>query len=152
MKIKYIIFCLIALFVVNSTKAQKDENRKGKKIKLKKYELVPDSIVASWNLIVSSPSFSKSKKQAYFTEAINRAQSVRFSLDEEKGIIYVDFVNMPKHVRPNLSISNENSDVIYKTQVKFANNVVNMTKLPPGTYLFSADVDEEISTWEFVKE
>jgi len=143
---------MIALFVTNGALAQKNENRKGKKIILKKYEVVADSAVASWDLIVSSPLFSKSKKRAYFTEAINRAQSVGFSLDEEKGIIYVDFVNMPKHVRPNLSISNENSDVIYKTQVKFANNVVNMTKLPPGTYLFSADVDEEISTWEFVKE
>ena len=37
---------------------------------------------------------------------MNGAVSVNFSPDDEKGIIYVDFENLPKELQPFLSISN----------------------------------------------
>ncbi|MFV0268593.1 MAG: hypothetical protein ACK5HT_15815 [Draconibacterium sp.] len=154
MKIKYILLSLIALFVIEKAFCQESNEDKGKykKIKLKKYELVPDSAIAVWDLIVSTPSFSKAKKKMELQETVGSNISVTFSCDEEKGIIYVDFDGLSKDIRPILSVSKERGQVIEEQTVRFANNVVNMTKLPPGTYLFTADVDEEISTWEFVKE
>lgn len=154
MKIKYILLSLTAFFVIKSAFGQDsgDSKEKYNKIKLKKYDVVQDSAVSTWGLIASTPSFANEEKSFQLREQVNDVVGVTFSTDEKKGIIYVDFENLPENNQPVLSISNESGNVINQQQVRFANNVVNMRKLPPGTYLFTADVDEEIATWEFVKE
>lgn len=151
MKLKYVILALIAILAFENSYGQtSNNNKKEKKVKLEKYTLEKDSTLATWNIIASTPSLANVKKKMLFTESMGKCR-ISFSPDHKKGIIHVDFENLPKHVKPELTVSNLKGDVIFKHEARFANNVVNMRKLPPGSYLFTADVDEEISTWEFVK-
>ena len=150
MKFKYlIIIALVSLFTIKSSYGQKD---KYEKIKLGKSELAQDSAIATWGVIVSTPSFAKESKKLQFEEFAVKGVVVSLSPDEKKGLIYVDFQNLPDDTQPILSLSDENGKVITQQKAKFANNAVNMRKLPPGTYLFTVNVDKEISTWEFIKE
>ena len=80
------------------------------------------------------------------------AYSVNFYPQPKKGVIYIQFDGLPKNPKTELFLSNEKGDVIFKMRAKTRLNELNLRKIPPGTYLFTADVDEEITTWEIVKE
>jgi hypothetical protein len=109
-----------------------------------------DSAMETWPILVSvveKNDFKNPDIQKSFEK-----YSINFFPESDKGIIYIQFNDLDNNIKPELLFSNEKGDVIYKIRAKTRLNVINLRKIPPGTYLITADVNEEISTWEIVKE
>jgi hypothetical protein len=120
------------------------------KIKFKSAIVVQDSAIAT-HPIICSVTENENLPQLELQESYAK-YNINFYPQPEKGVIYVQLDGLSKDPRTELFLSNEKGEVIYKIRAKTRLNQLNLTKVPPGTYLFTADVDEEISTWEIVKE
>jgi hypothetical protein len=132
-------------------------NVKAEKVNTDKITLAPakieqDSAVATWPVLVSVAEEEQKNFREPAAKESHGDYSVNFYTHPEKGIIYVRFENLSKSVRPQLYFSNEKGDVIHKITAVTQVNVINLNKVPPGNYLITADVEEEISTWEVIKE
>jgi hypothetical protein len=150
---KHLIITIVFLGFAEAMFGQ--TNVKAEKVNTDKITLAPakieqDSAMATWPVLVSV-----AEGQSFKTPAVrdsNGKYSLNFYPEQEKGIIYIEFENLPKAIKPDLYFSNAKGDVIYKIRAKSRLNVINLRKVPPGTYLLTTDVEEEISTWEVVKE
>lgn len=154
---KYFILPLIALFFLQPAFGQKETDKiniKEDKIKLKKVIIVEkDSAIATHPLICSiQEDNQKGNLLKPEIQELNGKYSIYFYQQPNKGVIYVQLEGLPKDPKTELYLSNEKGDVIFKTRAKTRLNQINMTKLPPGNYLLTADIDEEVSTWEITKE
>ncbi len=59
------------------------------------------------------------------------------------------------HSRTKANITNlydEKGNERYSIKAKTRLNIVNLREIPSGTYLLTAEVDKEVTTWEIVKE
>jgi len=153
---KYLILPLLALFFLQSALCQTFNDKstmKEDKIKLEKATVEQDSALATHPLICSLSEDNKNSglTKSEFQES-NGKYSIDFYLQPSKGVFYVQLEGFPNDPKTELYLSNKKGDVIFETRAKTRFNQINMTKLPPGTYLLTVDVDEEISTWEIVKE
>lgn len=119
-------------------------------IRLPSVNIEQDSSLIIWPLIVSVADEKNFKNDA-IRESFSK-YSINFYPELEKGIVYIEFENLPKAIKPDLYFSNSKGEVIYKIRAKTRLNVINFNKVPPGTYLITTDVEEEVSTWEVVKE
>jgi len=150
---KRLTFTIIFLAIIQAGFAQISFDKsktKEDKIKLAPAKMEQDSALATWPILVSV-----AEGQSFKTPAVRESYgkySVNFYPEPEKGIVYIEFENLPKAVKPDLYFSNAKGDVIFKTRAITRLNVINLRKVPPGTYLITTDVEEEISTWEVVKE
>jgi hypothetical protein len=108
--------------------------------------------VATWPVLVSVAEEEQKNFREPAAKESHGDYSVNFYTHPEKGIVYIRFENLSKSVRPQLYFSNEKGDVIHKITAVTQVNVINLNKVPPGNYLITADVEEEISTWEVIKE
>ena len=153
MKLKFLVLTLISLLFIQYGYSQSNTDKTNdNKIKLKKETIVQDSALATWPILVSV--VEKDLKTKAEVEESFGEYSVKFHPEPDKGIIYIQFENLPKEIKPELFLTNTKGEVIYSIKAKTRLNVINLRKIPSGTYLFTLNVnhDEEITTWEIVKE
>lgn len=140
----------VALLCFYSADAQTEEKIKYDVIKLQKVKLERDSTLETHNLITSVrenivlPKLDHSKS---FT-----GYSVDFYPEHKTGVFYVLLNGADENPRSRLYLYASDGKELYSIKAKTRLNEVNMRNLPPGNYLLTIDVDEEISTWEVVKQ
>ncbi len=70
----------------------------------------------------------------------------------EKGFLYIELDNFSKEAKPELLLKTLKGEVIYKMSIRSRVSAVNINKLPTGTYTIVANLGEESTSWEIVKE
>ncbi len=78
--------------------------------------------------------------------------SVNFYPQVDDGIIYVQFDNLEKNIKPELYLSDIDGNEIYRIKGQTRLNLINLRRIASGNYLFTIEVNKEVSTWEIVKE
>jgi hypothetical protein len=158
MKLLLLSLTIIAFLSVNfcygQTIKERAKVKEQSKIVLSKETIAKDSALATWPVIVSlmeNDALSRSKTEAIVNESFGE-YSIKFNTNKEKGIITVYFENLPKNIYPDLFLTDTKGKEIYKIKAKTRLNVINLRKLPAGKYLFTTDVNKEVTTWEVVKE
>jgi len=149
MNVLLLLLVIVQFFPVTAQTVQSGKI-KGNKITLKKYSFEKDSALATWPILASIKE-DVDIKNPNIQESSNQC-NIKISPVTEKGIIYIQFENLDRDIKPVLSFCNEKGGVIFQINAKTRLNVINLRNIPPGTYLITADVNKEISTWEIVRE
>lgn len=126
-------------------------NVKTDKITLAKTTIVQDSALATFPELVSVVETDDLKSEPSVQKSFG-PYSINFYPQPEKGIIYLQFTNLDKNIKPELYLYNSKGDEICKIKAKTRLNIINLREIPSGTYLITADVNKEVSTWEITKE
>ncbi len=150
-----LLILLIAAFTISysaysQTKAN-ISNIKSDKVRLTKTTIVQDSALATFPALVSVKEKDYARKSPSLQESF-AAYSVDFYPEPENGIVYVKFANLSKEIKPLLYLYDEKGNELYSIKAKTRLNIINLREIPSGTYLLTAEVDKEVTTWEIVKE
>lgn len=152
MNLKYLIILLLAITSFYHARSQtsfSEDKTNDKKIIIKSNKLEKDSTLDTHVLISSVRENIKLQKLEHKKNFNN--YSVDFYPDHKKGVFYVHLNGLNENPRTQLYLYNNDGKELYKIKAKTRLNEINLRNLPPGNYLLSAHVDEEISTWEIVK-
>jgi hypothetical protein len=122
------------------------------KVKLKKANVVQDSMLSTFPLLVSIDEVETNLSGTGKAKKSFKDNSVSLYPVPGKGVIYIKLDKLPKDYKPILEFYNSGGSVIKNIYVKSKISTINLAKIPAGTYTVSIDLNEERYSWEIEKE
>lgn len=149
MKLKQIILVISICLFIQSALCQTNETNLGT-VTLAADTIEADSAMATHPVLYSNVMAAETVAPD-LTSAIG-VNDIKFYSKPQKGTVRLKFKHLPVGVNPQLELWNSQGNIIKQIQATKTMNIINLRTFPAGTYTLKATLNNEVYSWEIIKE